>query len=313
MHDESTFGDRVMLLRRRMKLTQGEFAKLLRISRNYLSQIETGREPSEMLKAAIERLEVEYERQNSLSEDYRTPGGASLMTFDEPVYGARSKLRQLREEKGYSLAEFAKAVGYSISLYQDIENGRSNMGEKMILKAAPLLGISPAELMAGSDEPPVRGITEATMGTIPEVSLKLPPELAASGFSAPKKAKVVPLLSWAQCGTAGAPDDAGYGHEGWVVFDPADAKTFAVRARGDSMVPRIEPGDVAIIYPTHQPRNGNVVLAKTRDGDVMLKVYQGDRDKVTLSSYNPAHPPFTRPRSDFEWIYKVAQVSKSFE
>lgn len=296
-----------------MGLNQSQMGQLLGVSRNYVSMIEAGRQPSKAVALLIEALLKEREEKTSLSEDYRSPGGASLMTFDEPVYGARSKLRRLREEKGYSLADFAKAVGYSISLYQDIEDGRSNMGEKMILKAAPLLGISPAELMAGADEPPVRGVTEATMGTIPEVSLKLPPELAASGFSAPKKAKVVPLLSWAQCGTAGAPDDAGYGHEGWVVFDPADAKTFAVRARGDSMVPRIEPGDVAIIYPTHQPRNGNVVLAKTRDGDVMLKVYQGDRDKVTLSSYNPAHPPFTRPRSDFEWIYKVAQVSKSFE
>jgi phage repressor protein C with HTH and peptisase S24 domain len=217
-----------------------------------------------------------------------------------------ARLREARVKAGYTPAEFAKKIGYrDAGTYLAIEEGNSQMGEKMAKRAADLLNIPVSDLLGGSDEPPSRSVPIGTFGAIPEINL--PPGM---------RAKFVPLISMAQCGSMRSFTDEIYSKEGFIAFDVSDPKAFAVRLKGDSMVPRIEPGDVAIVSPSQQPRNGGVVLAKLashpgEDGDVMLKLYNASGDMVTLSSYNPAHPPITYPRSAFQWIYPVSQVTRS--
>lgn len=271
-------------LRAKLGLSQELFAKLLGVSRNYVSMIEQGREPSGSLKLLIERMEDDAD------------SGA------EPASNPRDLLRQARERKGLTQAQFAKEMGYTLSIYQDIEDGRSGMGEKMARKAAALLGLDAEQLMSGSDHPPARSGPIGTFGAVPD--LQLPPGM---------KAKYVPLLSMAQCGSMMAYDDTAYTHDGFLAINPQDAKSFAVTLAGDSMIPRFEPGDVALVSPSKAPRNGDVVIARLDEdhgGDVMLKLYQAARDEVTLSSYNPAYPPMTFSRGAFAWIYPIAMVSK---
>jgi len=219
------------------------------------------------------------------------------------VTGARAKLQEARLAKGMTPAQLAKAIGYSqVSMYLDIEEGRSQMGEKMARKAAKILGIDVSELMDGSDHPVERGAAQGTFGALPDI--QLPPGM---------KAKYVPLLAMAQCGTSMAWDDGGYTGEGFLAFNPQDPKAFAVTLSGDSMIPRIEPGDVALIYPSKPPKNGCVVIARLNEdngGDVMVKLYQANGERVTLSSYNPAYPPMQYSRADFAWIYPVAKITK---
>lgn len=52
------FSERVSSLRGRLGLSQEAFAKRLGVSRNYVSMIEQGREPSASLKRLIETLET---------------------------------------------------------------------------------------------------------------------------------------------------------------------------------------------------------------------------------------------------------------
>lgn len=215
----------------------------------------------------------------------------------------RGKLKEARIKAGFSVSAFAKQVGYTTAVYQEIEDGRSGMGEKMAIKAAKILGLSVEDLMDGSDHPPSRDIPIGTFGAVPDI--KLPPDI---------KAKYVPLISMAQCGAMHAYTDELYSHEGFIAFNITDPKAFAVRLAGDSMTPRIEPGDVAVVSPSQPPRSGGVVIAKLNaehGEDVMLKIYSASGDLVTLSSYNPAHPPMTYPRSAFQWIYPVTQVTRS--
>lgn len=283
MNPELKFAHRVLLLRKQMGLSQAEFADKMRIGRSYLSQIEKGREPSGMLKDLFEHIESEWRAAASHA-------------------GPRAILKSAREAKGLTQAQLAKRVGYSLAVYQDIEDGRSGMGEKMAAKVAEVLGLDVSELTNGSDHPPSRDGMRGTFGAKPDVDL--PPGMTA---------KYVPLLSMAQCGGMMAYDDTAYTHDGFLAFSPKDPRAFAVTLAGDSMVPRFEPGDVAIVYPSKPPRNGGVVIARLNEehgGDVMMKLYQASGDSVTLSSYNPAYPPMTFPRSAFAWLYPVAQVTK---
>lgn len=225
---------------------------------------------------------------------------------DQLAGSPRAKLRAAREAKGLSQAQLAKKVGYKdASVYQDIEEGRSQMGEKMAIKIAKVLGVDVEELTNGSDHPTDRDGMRGTFGAVPNIGL--PPGMTA---------KYVPLLSMAQCGTMMAYDDGAYAHDGFLAFNPQDPKAFAVTLAGDSMVPRFEPGDVAVVYPSKPPKNGCVVIARLNEdngGDVMLKLYQSSGENVTLSSYNPAYPAMQFHRSAFAWIYPVAQVTKELE
>lgn len=317
---------RLKAYRERLKLTQAAMGELLGVSGRYVGMIEGGEkqvEDSSSLAKLFALMEANLVRQGITpiqSELSRTQAvlGAhdrpitpieSELTVREPgrTYetGARSKLKAARLAAGLNVQQLAKAVGYSVATYQDIEDGRSQMGEKMAAKVARVLGIPVEDLTNGSDHPPERGGMAGTFGTTPEIVMGPGMENA--------RAKFVPLLSMAQCGAMMAYDDSAYDHSGFVCFNPQDPRAFAVKLAGDSMQPRFEPGDVAVIYPSKPPRNGGVVIAKLREehgGDVMFKLYSSAGGAVTLTSYNPAYPPMTWPREAFAWIYPVAQVTK---
>lgn len=314
------FSHRLKSLRERLKLTQAAMGERLGVSGRYIGMIEGGEkqvEPSSSLAKLFDLLEANSVQAGKLPIESVISGpGTKLPTesvisgrFEEPAEsygGGRAKLKAARLAAGLNQAQLAKAVGYSVSTYQDIEDGRSQMGEKMAAKVARVLGVDVDDLINGSDHPPERGATNGSFGTAPEI--RMGPGMEGV------RAKMVPLLSLAQCGAMMAYDDAAYDHSGFVCYDPQDPKAFAVRLAGDSMQPRFEPGDIAVIYPSKAPRNGGVVIAKLLEeegGDVMFKLYSGgQKDQVTLSSYNSAYPPMTWPRSAFAWIYPVAQVTK---
>lgn len=216
--------------------------------------------------------------------------------------GARGLLRALRERKGITPAQLAAAVGYSLGVYQNIEDGRSSMSRKMAERVAQELNCDVADLLSGSDHPTSNGVHFGTFGETPPVDV--PPGM---------KVKYVPLLSMAQCGTMGAYDDSAYAHDGFIAFNSDDPKAFALKLAGESMTPVFSPGDVAIINPSKSPKNGGVVIAKLNEdngSDVMLKLFQASGTSVTLSSYNPAFPPMSFPRNAFAWIYPVKSVTK---
>ncbi len=314
------------MLRRAMRLRQEEFALKVGISRTYLSQIETGRDPSAALRDRIVDLEKQWKQAPIESQSSETPTESEFIPTEselessvqessreseDSMGGGRARLKALRLKAGHEdQAKFARLVGYSPLIYRGIEDGSSNMSQKMAVKVAKELGCTVEDLLGGGDHPPSKGVHHGTVGVTPDIHLP-------TG----QKARFVPLISMGQCGAMEhgsmvAFDDGGYVHEGFLAFNPSDPQTFAVTLAGDSMTPVCSPGDVAVIYPTKKPlHNGSIVLAKlgNKHGDgVMLKLFQQSGDQVTLSSYNPAYPPVTWHVQDFVWIYHVASVTKVF-
>lgn len=123
----------------------------------------------------------------------------------------------------------------------------------------------------------------------------------------------LPVLSWAQAGQAvdfqQMPDE----WEGSVASEVTDDKAFAVRLRGDSMEPRFEDGDMAVLLPSVAATNGEIVVANLKNEGILCKIMhvQLDKNIITLSSYNPAYPPMPYAREDFHWIFPVAQIVKN--
>ncbi|MBP5410921.1 MAG: helix-turn-helix transcriptional regulator [Lachnospiraceae bacterium] len=64
------------------------------------------------------------------------------------------RIRALRTERGYSQAELAEKVGYvGRSAISKVENGERDISQSMIAKYAEALGVTPAYLLYGDEEP----------------------------------------------------------------------------------------------------------------------------------------------------------------
>jgi repressor LexA len=104
---------------------------------------------------------------------------------------------------------------------------------------------------------------------------------------------------------AGYPGGNAQEDEGCVLIDvdtigiQPNARTFALKARGDSMIGKgILDGDVVILEHGIQPRNGDVVAALI-DGQVTLKTFIVQRGKPYLRAENPKYPKWI-PREELQ-------------
>lgn len=84
-------------------------------------------------------------------------------------------------------------------------------------------------------------------------------------------------------------------------FPAIDA--FVVKARGNSMIPKINPGDLVIAKRTSEINGGEIVVC-VNDGEVLIKKVQKiptNEDNITynLISLNPEYAPFTA-KDDFK-------------
>lgn len=281
--------DRLKRVRREQGLTQEQLAVALGFTRSYVSQLEAGiKEPGDRFVRDLDRLEA----------------GA----LDVPAYPL-STLRSAREQSGFSVVQAAKRLGIDVGVYQAIENGDGKASERLIDKLCKLWPqLDRDALMGRSDHP--NHVTDAAgrygvVGQKPD--LQLPPGVTA---------RYVPLISWAQAGTLASFSDEAYQYDAHLAFNVTDRRAIAVEIRGDSMAPQYGEGDVVILYPSHEPRNGDLVIARltpAQGEDVMFKIFNtthGGR-RIVLTSYNPAFPPLEYERTDFAWIYPAASVVKN--
>ena len=76
---------------------------------------------------------------------------------------------------------------------------------------------------------------------------------------------------------------------------------YALRVRGDSMTgDHILDGDVVLLEPRTEPRDGETVVALVDRYDVTLKRFQRDEDRVRLVPANPDHRPMEFPAAEVE-------------
>jgi transcriptional regulator with XRE-family HTH domain len=283
------FSDRVLALRKRLGMTQGQFADEMRINRSYLSEIENDRVTA---SAKIEeRVEI-LEREAAVGKPTSVEG--ERLAASDP----RSLLKKRREELKISLPEMAQRTRFKVAYIRDVEEGRSSANERFLRKAAKILDLDPDELMGGSDHPRVIDEHRQTFGAKPETHLtdKL-------------TAKTIPLISMAQAGDLVEFEDV-YDYEGVIAYAGKDPRAIAVRIRGESMSPDYAEGTIAILYPSFAPKNDNLVVAKTRDGNVLFKRLQIAAGEVIFHSINPNYKPMRYAERDIVWIYPVGLTQK---
>jgi len=125
----------------------------------------------------------------------------------------------------------------------------------------------------------------------------------------------IPVIGFAQAGTEGYFDDAGYPAGGsWdeiPFLNVGDPHAYALEISGESMEPVYRDGDRIIVSPGAEVRRGDRVVLKSRDGEVMAKVLRRRTAyKYELSSLNSEHPDRWMPAEDVEWIARIVWASQ---
>jgi phage repressor protein C with HTH and peptisase S24 domain len=81
--------------------------------------------------------------------------------------------------------------------------------------------------------------------------------------------------------------------------------------QGDSMLPLYRHGDILVVQPEAPVRNGDRVVVKTADGEVMAKILRRRNERtIELVSLNPEHPDRQIPAADVEWIARIVWASQ---
>ncbi|MCP3056500.1 S24 family peptidase [Aurantimonas marianensis] len=125
----------------------------------------------------------------------------------------------------------------------------------------------------------------------------------------------VPLLGFAQAGTGGYFDDAGFPvGQGWDEISlPAtsDEAVYALEVSGHSMMPLYRDGDVVIVSPSSSVRRGDRVIVRTRDGEGMAKILQRRTGRsIELGSVNPDYPDLHFTVDQIEWMARILWASQ---
>jgi len=125
----------------------------------------------------------------------------------------------------------------------------------------------------------------------------------------------VPLLGLAQAGSGGFFDSAGYpSGQGWdEVPLPSTGQdgNYALEVSGDSMLPLYRDGDIIVVSPSAQPRRGDRVVVRTREGEVLVKILHRQTARtLELHSLNAAHPPRVIEVKDVEGMGRIIWASQ---
>ena len=77
------------------------------------------------------------------------------------------------------------------------------------------------------------------------------------------------------------------------------------------MKPAYRDGTIIMVSPASAIRRGDLVVVKTKDGEVMVKELKRRTTKtLELSSLNPNHVDRTLAAADVDWIARIVWASQ---
>lgn len=197
-----------------------------------------------------------------------------------------NRLKEFRKKAGLTQVDLAEKAGIPQRNYlSKLENGTVTLSEKWALKLAPVLGCTPAELIFSESELP---------NNDPEFNAILPQTPATITKMSDMKTDL-PVYGTVECGDG---DYMEFSDTFSIKRPPVwqgRKDVYAVRASGESMVPRFFPGEIVLVDTKLKPRHGNDVIIQLHDGNgdngirrAMLKIYiKKSPTLYVFSSYNP--------------------------
>lgn len=209
----------------------------------------------------------------------------SVLCMSTTPLARRVKLRRIELE--LTQIEVAARSGLSQTTISNIESGR-NQGSGELVALARALECTPEYLDSGVNPPTLTtGEPRATYDAL----------------------RIVPIVGNAVASTTdGYFEQEGEG-DAHVLFQTKDSDAYGIQVRGDSMRPRIRPGEIIVLEPRRQCHPGDDVVVATKDGRKMVKQFLYRRSgAVALGSINEAHPTLTLAEAEIHTMHYVAGI-----
>jgi repressor LexA len=207
------------------------------------------------------------------------------------------RVRAARENKGLDQPTLAGKIDVVTRTLQRWEKGEQVPDGVSIMKIAKATKVQPGWLLTGDGEmypAPSR----------PENVFALHPGLR-------RRTQLVdlPLISAVPAGKVATMFHPDYADTYVTVDDIKDPGAFALKVKGHSMAPRIEDGDIVIVSPHAEARNGDVCVVRV-DGEDTLKRVKFEGSYIHLIPFNPDFEPVTVKKKDVNFIWKVVKLIK---
>ena len=210
-----------------------------------------------------------------------------------------ARLRKIRQGSNIKAGELAARMGIkNLNYVFKIERGEKEPTWETVKRIARALEIPSRSLI---QDDVLRELAPAS-----ESSLAEDRECYQAGLF------TIPIVGYASAGTASAPEytngdtPAGVGVLGEI--DPAQdfgSGAYAIRIKGDSMLPRFRDGNVLVVSPTAEWSSGDICLVRHTDGRVWVKKIADRAGALTLEPDNPFYESIPLRRNEINYIHRV--------
>jgi len=175
------------------------------------------------------------------------------------------RLKELRQEKGFTQRQMAEELGLTKSTYNYWENGKIEIDFKSLQKLADYFGVSVGYLIGA------------------EPHKKSPPNAG--------KGKWIPVYGEIAAGIPIEAIEDIVDEEEISAEMAASGEHIALRIKGDSMGPRIHSGDVVIVRLQPCVENGEIAAVYVNGDSATLKRIRKEKSGLWLIADNPAYQP----------------------
>jgi len=206
-----------------------------------------------------------------------------------------SRIRHARETAGYSQLTLAEKLKVTSRTLQRWEKGEQIPDADKVVSIANLTRANQQWILSGdgmmfgkTQEPPV----SQELMTLEKVGLVR-----------------VPLLSSVPGGQPALIFHPDFVDRYVVIDDVRDPGAIGLLVRGLSMAPKLEEGDIIIVSPKKEPRNGDICVVRVGEEDTVKKI-RFDGNFVHLIPLNRDFEPMVVKKKDVTFVWKVVRVIK---
>lgn len=197
-------------------------------------------------------------------------------------------LKETRKKNKLSQTELAARLGVTQQAVGKWESGRSSPDPATIVQIAEILGTT-TDYLLGLHQPG------------PET------DSATERFFGGYRESLIPVIGTVRAGYGALAFEEDYGKEYARVKDPANY--FYLVVRGDSMEPRIQDGDLALIHRQNTLESGDLgVIVYGEDGEGTLKKYIQRGNSIVLQPFNPAYDELVIKGEELNRLYIAGKV-----
>lgn len=207
------------------------------------------------------------------------------------------RIREARESKELDQSTLAAKIGVVARTLQRWEKGEQVPDGVSITKIAKATHVHANWLLTGEGEKYAVASRPGNIYPLPEAGRKR------------MQLVDLPLISAVPAGKVATMFHPDYVDDYVTVDGVKDPQAFALKVKGNSMAPRIEDGDVVVVSPQQEVRNGDICVVRV-DGEDTLKRVKFEGNYIHLIPLNPEFEPVTVKKKDVDFVWKVVKLIK---